>query len=327
MQEEKINEFLNGRPFAIISGILLIIAALLFVTTGKNPPADVGNGIFFNIEGVFINHALGSMLVNVACVLGIGLMMNALNKTYNFVRAFTFVFVSAFFLLEMSNPLTSSVFNIGTALCLTLVAGPFILFTTYQDKRAQYSILLVMVILSFCTMFHWMFIVLIPCFVLGFFYMRAMNLRSALAMCIGLLTPFWILLGMGVVKPADFTLPDLITMWDSLEFKQTLMLGVWTAIIALATLVLTVVNLFTIYNYRLQLRVYNAFFAMVTIIIILAMCIDYQDMATYVPILNLCLSVQVAHAFTVAPFTKRYFIVVGLAALCLIEFGISLLVG
>ena len=100
-----------------------------------------------------------------------------------------------------------------------------------------------------------------------------------------------------------------------------------TAIIALATLVLTVVNLFTIYNYRLQLRVYNAFFAMVTIIIILAMCIDYQDMATYVPILNLCLSVQVAHAFTVAPFTKRYFIVVGLAALCLIEFGISLLVG
>ena len=68
MQEEKINEFLNGRPFAIISGILLIIAALLFVATGKNPPADVGHGIFFNIEGVFINHALGSMLVNVACL-------------------------------------------------------------------------------------------------------------------------------------------------------------------------------------------------------------------------------------------------------------------
>ena len=273
---------------------------------GNVPPVDVGNGIFFDLSATPFDATALTTAVNVALIVGIGLLMLLLNKLYNFVKAFTFVGAATFFLLESALPVCSSTLNVGTILCMMLVLGTLMLFGTYENKYAQRPIFLVACILAFGAMFNWAFVALIVAFMLGFAYMRALNWKGFLAFLIGLFTPFWIVLGLGIASPYDFKLIEINSVWDTLETGQLRAMIIWIVAVTITTIVLSAINLFRIYNYRLQLRVYNAFFLLVTLVSVIGMCVDYRDMLIFVPMLNLCLSVQVAHSFTISTFPKRY---------------------
>ncbi|MBO4871023.1 MAG: hypothetical protein J5565_03455 [Muribaculaceae bacterium] len=325
MNDAKINEFLNGRGFAIICCLLLVVTAFIAVTMGEVPHFETGNGIFFDIKGAFIENPVLSMAVNVTAIIGISLLALLLNKLYSFIKAFTFIGAASFFLLELALPLTSSLFDTDTLLCFVLMLGTLILFGTYESKSAQRPIFLVLCILGFLVLFCWAAVVLILAFILGFAYMRTMNWKSCVAAIIGLLTPFWIVLGLGLVSPFDFKLIEVNGIWGSLEGGQVHALIVWEVIVVILAIVLSVINLLQIYHYRLQLRVYNAFFLLVTVLCIIGMCVDYRDMVLFIPMLNLCLSVQIAHTFTISKFAKRYIFIFVLMAASLAAFTCNLL--
>ena len=324
---DRINEFFNSKAFTVLTGALLVVAAFLETASGSVPQPDAGAGLFFSAKWSSIASPMLSTAVNLACVIGIGLLMLALNKVFNFVRSVTFIFASVFYLLEMSNPFVSSIFNNGTTLCLVLVGGITMLFSSYQDKHSQHSIFLSFAVLATASLFQYAFLFLIPAFLLGFIYMRAMNFKGVLAMLLGLLTPLWIALGLGIVDVADFKPFAIDAVWDSLALEQIRMLVVEVAVVALLAIALTIMNLFTIMNYRLQLRVYNAFFTLMTLLCIAAMSVDYRDMTTFVPTLYLCLSIQVAHAFTLSNWSYRYIFIIALIVLSVASCAGNMLVG
>lgn len=290
-----------------LTGILLAIMAV--TASGRVPVAQASSGIFFEMPNVLVEPGLPSALINVACLVGIGALMLLVNKVFSFVRSMTCIFVSAFFLLEFAVPVTSSVFNTGTALCLILVLGVLALFASYEDLHSQGRIYLTMTILAAACMWQWAFLILIPAFAIGFIYMRAMDFRGFLALLLGLATPFWVVIGLGIVNPlTDFKPLEINAVWTTLDLSQMRLLVTWAAIVAVLSIILTVMNLTTILNYRLQFRVYNAFFIVVTLLSVLAMCIDYRDMVVFMPLLNLCLAIQIAHSFTLSTQPKRHFL-------------------
>ena len=214
-----------------ITGILLAIMAVL--SSGRVPVAEAGSGIFFEMPTVLVEPGLPSALINVACLVGIGALMLLINKVFSFVRSMTSIFVSAFFLLEFAVPATSSVFNTGTALCLILVLGVLALFASYEDLHSQGRIYLTMTILATACLWQWAFLILIPAFAIGFMYMRAMDFRGFLAMLLGLATPFWIVIGLGIVNPAtDFKPLAINAVWATLDLSQTRLLVGWAAVVA-----------------------------------------------------------------------------------------------
>ena len=71
MNDNKIIDFLNGRWFAVIAGILLAVTAAVAAMSGEVPPPEAGSGVFFNIPGAFIDNPWLSMAVNVGCIIGI----------------------------------------------------------------------------------------------------------------------------------------------------------------------------------------------------------------------------------------------------------------
>ena len=282
----------------IVAGVLLAVMAVM--ASGEVPVAEAGSGIFFEMPTVLVEPGLPSALINVACLVAIGTLMLVANKVFNFVRSMTSIFVSAFFLLELAVPVTSSVFNTGTALCLLLVLGVLALFASYEDTHSQGRIYLTMCILAAACMWQWAFVILIPAFAIGFVYMRAIDFRGVLAMLLGL---------MGIVNPlTDFKPLQINAVWASLDLSQMRLLVGWTAVVAVLSIILTVMNLTTILNYRLQFRVYNAFFIVVTLLSVLAMCVDYRDMVVFLPLLNLCLAIQLAHSFTLSTQPKRHYL-------------------
>lgn len=319
---DKLNEFIDSRKCVSTLAGVFIVAAFVAANSGGFVWSRHGHGMFFSLSQLLLENRLFSVLLNVSGVLFSATLLLALNKMFGFVRNYSFILASAFLTLEIANPFVCAHFCAGTALCLVGIAVIFELFVQYQRAhRAQHSIYLIFTILSTCCMFQYAFAFLIPVFIVGFIQMRAMNFKGVCAMMLGLITPVWIAMGFSLASPSEFQWPDVAGIWTLPELSRSGLIAViTTVVVAITSIVFTLINLHTILNYRLQLRVYNAFFVMLSALVIVAMCVDYRELMTYVPILNMCLSVQIAHFFTMSQSPQRFVIPVTLAALSLISF-------
>jgi len=320
---EHINEYFNGRPFMILCALALMGAAAVALMTGVKPATSEGTGIFFSLRGTLIEAGPVSALINVAGILATGGIMLALNKVFSYVRSVTHLFVSAFFLLQVAHPSGLVSFNTGTLLCLVTALAIMPLFSSYQDRHSQRSIFLIFALIATGSMFHYGFLVLIPAFLLGFMNMGVFNLKGLLAMFFGLVTPFWILLGLGIATPADFVMPQVDGVWNLAgKSRMTLVLASLTALLGI---VLAVMNLMTIMNYRMQTRVYNAFFVFVLAALLIALCLDFGNVAIYLPLLGLMVAVQIAHVHTLRTTMQyRYVFILLFIAGCIGFFAINL---
>lgn len=307
----------------ILCALALMGAAAVALMTGLKPATSEGTGIFFSLRGTLIEAGPVSALINVAGILATGGIMLALNKVFSYVRSVTHLFVSAFFLLQVAHPSGLVSFNTGTLLCLVTALAIMPLFSSYQDRHSQRSIFLIFALIATGSMFHYGFLVLIPAFLLGFMNMGVFNLKGLLAMFFGLVTPFWIVLGLGIATPADFVMPQVDGVWDLAgKSRMTLVLASLTALLGI---VLAVMNLMTIMNYRMQTRVYNAFFVFVLAALLIALCLDFGNVAIYLPLLGLMVAVQIAHVHTLrATMQYRYVFILLFIAGCIGFFAINL---
>ena len=315
---EHINEYFNGKPFMVLCALALIAATVVALMFGVHSAPSESEGLFFSLKGRLIDYGPLSVTINVLCLLATGGIMLALNKVFSYVRAVTHLFVSAFFLLQIAHPAGLVSFNAGTLLCLLTVIAILPLFASYQDRHAQRSIFLIFTIVAAGSMFHYGFLFLIPAFILGFLNMGVFNLKGLLAMLFGLVTPFWIVLGLGIVAPSGFTAPHINGIWTLTGQPWTDLTLVLAVITALLGILLAVMNLMTIMNYRMQTRVYNAFFVFTLVMAVIAMCTDYSNVTVYLPLLGLMTAVQIAHFHTLRnTFQHRYIFILLLIAGCI----------
>lgn len=321
-RQEHTNEYFNGQPFLAFCAVALVVATAMAVSLGLQPPFTQGYGIFFTLNEPLIADRALSAIVNVACLLLTGGILLAINKVFTYVRSMTHLFVSAFFLLQLANPSGLVAFNAGTLLCVVTAFTLMPLFASYQDKHSQRSIFLIFAMIVAGTMFHYGFLFLIPAYLLGFLNMRSMGLKGVLAMLFGLVTPFWIILGMGLVSPADFSAPHFDGIWTVTQLSRPVIIAMVTAVLGM---VLAVMNLYTIINYRLQTRVYNLFFIILMMLALVALCLDWKNFMVYLPLLNLTVAVQVAHIHTLRTATYRYVFILLFTIACIASYVANLM--
>ena len=322
---EHTNEYFNGQPFMFLCALALIVATVVALSMGVQPPSAESTGLFFSIKGRLIEHGPLSAFINLACLFTTGGIMLALNKVFSYVRSVTHLFVSGFFLLQLANPAGLVSFNAGTLLCLLTTIAMLPLFASYQDRHAQRSIFLIFAILATGSMFHYGFLFLIPAFILGFLNMGVFNLKGVLAMLFGLVTPFWIVLGLSIAAPGSFTVPSIDGIWNLTGQPWTNLMLVLAALTVVLGIFLAARNLLTIMNYRMQTRVYNAFFIFTLVMAVIALCIDYNDVQVYLPLLNLMTAVQIAHAHTLRTAPFRYVFLLLLIVGCFAFYTANLL--
>ena len=316
-RQDHINEYFNGRTFMVLCAVALVVTAAVALSLGVRPSTTSENGVFFTLWEPLIADTTLSAIVNVLCLLITGGILLAINKVFTFVRSVTHLFVSAFFLLMVANPSGLVSFNAGTLLALVTALTLMPLFASYQDHHSQHSIFLIFTMVAAGMMFHYGFLVLILAYLLGFLNMRAMGLKGVLAMMFGLVTPFWITLGLGLASPADFAMPHYEGFWQMPQAAWGNHLIMMVAAIAILGMVLAGMNLYTIMNYRLQTRVYNIFFIIVLLLTIVALCLDFKHFAVYLPLLNLTVAVQVAHVHILRAAPYRYLFILLFTAACI----------
>ena len=314
---EHINEYFNGKGFMALSVVALVVVTLVALIFGVQPPEVEGHGIFFSLQGTLIEAGPLSAAINVLCLLVIGAIMLALNKVFTYVRSMTHLFVSAFFLLQLANPSGLVSLNAGTLLALVTSMTLFPLFASFQDSHSQRSIFLIFALSVTGAMFHYGFLVLIPAFLLGFANMRALGIKGILAMLFGIVTPFWIVLGLGIASPANASLPQ----WLLTAPPQMDLLVALAAATAVLGIVLSVPNLLTIMNYRMQPRVYNIFLVILLVLAVIALCLDYRDIEVFLPLLNLMVAVQLAQAYTLRTAFRQHYVLILLFTVACLAFA------
>ena len=296
---EHTNEYFNGRSFMVLCAVMLMAVTFVALGSGIQPPSPQGHGIFFTIKVPLIADATLSAVVNLLCLLVTGGILLAVNKVFTFVRSMTHLCVSAFFLLQLANPSGLVSFHAGTLMCLVM------------------ALTLTPALVATGCMFHYGFLILIPVFLLGFLNLGVLNLKGVLAMFFGLVTPFWIILGLGIVSPTEALAPQ----WMALQWPAVNPLIILAAATAVLGIVLAALNLHTIMNYRMQTRVYNAFFIITLVLAVIGMCLDHQDLNVYLPLLNLMVAVQVAlvHSLRSSPYRYIFLLlfIAGCAGFCI----------
>jgi len=323
--KEHINEYFNGQSFMILCALALIVATAVALLMGVQPVQVGSTGLLFSLKGSLFEAGAFSAAINVLCLFVMGGIMMALNKVFSYIRSVTHLFVSAFFLLQLAHPAGLVSFNVGTLLGLVTVMLILPLFASYQDRHCQRNIFLVFTAISAGSMFHYGFLVLIPAFLLGFINMGVFNLKGLLAMLFGLITPFWITLGMGIAKPADFVLPQIDIVWNLTGQSVVGLMHLLALLIAVTGVVLAVMNLMTIMNYRMQTRVYNAFMVFALVIAVISLCVDFGNVTVYLTLLCIMVAVQIAHTHTLRTSPFRYLLMLLLIAGCLGFYAANLL--
>ncbi len=319
IREDYINNFLNGRQFYILTAVLFVLLSW-FACDKVNALGVLTDGVCFSTESLSSLPLAVKMLLGIGGMVGVSAVMSFLNKASAYVREVTYIFASTYLLLGIANPLVMYQFFEGTILSAGLMLLTTILFSTYQDRTPQRRVYLVFALTVAGCLFNYVFGYLLIALFVGFMQMRAMNVRSVLAMLFGIATPLWIVLGTGIVDFAALQPPHFAPIWQNHEFLHSAQMLTVVGTTILLTLVLFGMNVLKLISYKLQTRSYNGFFIVVMFLTIIMMVLDGGNILAYLSVLNICLSVQMAHAFTIRKHARKYILYLIFMALCVVSY-------
>ncbi len=319
-------DYYNNRGFFGLSILLLVIFSV--IASGNFVVPQRGYGTFHNIAD-WISSSDTSCFIAVLCNIIIGVLLVTLNIMYRYIKTYNcFVFAAMFVLLQGVNPFLSTRFYAGTALCLVVAVALFFMFEQYGKRgKASQGIFLVMALLSFFTLYHYVFFLLMPLFVLGFAYMRVLDVKGVFAIVFGIATPYWIVLGTGLESLSAFQAPHMSQVWESVPDYGAKGWAVTMAIVTVAlTVLVTVSNFKTMLNYSVHVRAYNNFFVALSVFVLIMMAVDYNDFLFYMPLLNMCFAIQFGHWYVITQHEVRQPVTTWLLVALLAAFIIAMVI-
>lgn len=244
----------------------------------------------------------GGILLNIV-MLG---MMAAFNKTFNVLRSNTRLQLGLFAVMAAAVPRVVVNVNSGIILAIAVNLSIYILFSCYDNPWGVRGVFLAFLILSLGATMQYSFLVYIPVMWLVVAQMRIFNLRTVLASLFGMVTPWIILLGFGIVSPADIHTPRVTGIFNSFEEDSTLYFMAITAFTSFLLVVAIALNLSRTIAYNARARAFNGALTVTAIVTIIAIIINYNNLLTYLPLLNVCAAYQITHWFVNHRFSRQF---------------------
>jgi hypothetical protein len=302
-----LTRFLHSRWFVLTSLLMMIGGAWLahlycdinFVTGDRGAALLSPNLWFSDLDS--------AMWVNLAMLAVSGMLLTLMVKVFNLLRAVTTLATSMFFIMTLATPDLLVQFSNGTLACLVILACLFLLFSTYSDERRLTNIFLIFTVLSAMSMAQYSYMVYIPVFIIGCIQMRIFSLKTVLAIFMGLVTPWWIGYGCGLLNLENLHAPEIINGFTTFDLDDTLHL-VTAAVVTLVVVVgAWMLNLMKMLSYNAHRRAASGALSVLSLVTILAIALDFTNASSYTPMLYMCASLQVSHLMA-GPATRSGYI-------------------
>lgn len=298
MTTADVTNFLHSRYCAVLAVIVAVVAVTAAYQFGGVEQIEGSRGVILSSPNMWISVPVISYLLNLVAVLGLAFVCEAINKGFNPMRAQTALWATFFILFTVALPELASQFNSGTLLCGAMMFNTVLLFSCFADVDSTRRIFIMFFGLSLLALVQYAALFYVPLLVLGLVQMRVFSLRSSIAALLGLLAPHWILFGCGLLSFDDIHWPEMVNLFSVLSIKEMALAIVVVAFAAVAAVVTLSLNLIKTISYNAKCRAYNGFLAIMTIATLLLIIVDFNNLATYVTLLNFLAAYQVAHAFS-----------------------------
>lgn len=298
LQALALTRFLHSRWCLMVMMILAVgLSYASFAAVGPLvEPMD--HGILFPSANLWISSPTVSAVVSVAAVLVIGVLMVALNRTFNLLRSPTLLDASIFMAMAIGLPRLLTSFGSGVLLCLAVLLCLFLLYGSYaQPLTCQRHIYLIFTVLTALAMTQYCFVLYVPVFIIGCMQMRIFNWRTLLAALFGIITPWWLAFGTGLVPVTRAHVPDIAGMFGSFNLEQNVPMIVamfFTAVLLVGSWML---NFPKMIAYNAHMRAYNGMLSVLSLATLLLCVIDFVNIVVYAPLLGMCTAFQTGRLF------------------------------
>lgn len=306
MKEQELTRFFSTKQAFLLSLFAVTAGTVLSYFTGAVEPITGNSGFAIPSANTWITDPLLSMIAGVALNAALAGMLIYINKRFNLLRSISMLFATSFLLIQGAMPMLTGQLYGGSVLCLVILTAIVPLYRTFQKPSRTRLIFLTFFLVSLSTVLSIAYIAYIIVFLLGCFQMQNFSFRGTLAIIIGIVTPYWILLGLGLVHPHDMQLWSFVNIFDALSGQDVAKIVVYVGVTFFIGIVCGCINLFRIYGYNARTRAYNGFWIVLAIVTVLMIIVDYSHLIMYVPVLNCCTAVQIGHFFIINNRKRAY---------------------
>lgn len=294
MTAAEITRIVNSRGMVAVAGIIMLAVARIAYQAGDVTYIVDDRGLLFASPNLWFADPWLKMVFSTALTLATGLVWIIVIQFFNPFRALTTLPTSLFMIMMAATPDLLDQLYGGTLLCAAMVCCLALLWSAFADPGRMRHIFLLATLLSAMSMTQYCFVVYIPIFLLGCVQMKIFELRTVLAFVLGLITPWWIALGSGLMTFDDIHLPQWSGFFTSLDLDDTLHIIVVSVVTVIIFISVWPANMMKVLTLNANLRAFNGTVSLISLTTLLTMVADFTNAAAYLPVLYLVTAYQVA---------------------------------
>ncbi len=246
--------------------------------------------------GVDTYNSVWPVLSNSIIIIFISILLNYLSQRNEMAKDENLLPILFFTLFQALTPalIYHHLYTQLTTLLLLVVIA--LLYTCYQQyQSATEKMFIIGLLLSGTSLFSVHILYFLPLLIIGLIQMQVASARTIAAMIVGIVTPYWILWGMGWVdmSQCDFSFLAITSQIPSFSYDIIPCIGVM-----LIGLFAGFGNLMNAFNENNKTRAKNGFINITSVYTALLLLIDNSNYLQYMPLLNSCVALQLCYFFT-----------------------------
>ncbi|MBD5357458.1 MAG: hypothetical protein HDR88_10710 [Bacteroides sp.] len=304
----------------------LAMVAMCAVSFWLRPDRRISGelGICLPSPNLWTINPVSSWLINTVMLGGCAAAGFFLNRTYNFIRSTHPVLSSLFLVLAASNPWITGYLSSSTLLCVINLLCITIMFRTFRSGNATQEMFVISTFISVGSMFQHAFLPMIVAYIGSAIVMKVFRFKECLAMLMGLVAPYWVGIGLGLIPLEWFRMPQITNLFIDYAHASDLFLLVFSVGLAIfCGFILGINNSIKLYAGNSQVNAMNLTITFVGVVSSVCVFIDFSNMMAYVATIYFSLAVQMANLCALWN-VKRERLVVAIPAIIYIGFFIAM---
>ncbi len=295
--EQETDNYFTAGPGSMIVGTvaaILMIAATAFLMPSLSPAAEFG--LCLTLPSNPFPHLIGCGINTLLIALSIFLAF-LFNKKHSFVRSTEALLPTAMAVILASNPVNTSYLVAYVVMLIVNLICLDIMMKAYNAENATTSMFAVATYLSVGSMVQYAFLALILVYPIMALMTKVFRLKEIVAYLMGLIAPYWVALGFGLISFSDFMMPHFLVNLPNADGNYLLMIFVSICTLALVGLMMMLNNAMLIYAGNMRVRTFNNMINLLGFSCGLLMIVDFDNFGAYVSSFCFAVSVQISNFF------------------------------
>lgn len=234
-----------------------------------------------------------------ACLVFISLVMvSTTNRRYNFIPSTAYAMPALLAVLVASCCPATVFLSTSTLLMAVNIVAISILLGTYESHNATRQFFLISSLLAVGSMVQYAFLMMMPVYVAGGLLMKSFRFREMAAFLLGIIAPYWIVLGLGIVPLASLRVPDTLRVVDTTQVDHTLFIALLSGgIMSALALIFSLYNSMRLLMRNSRPRSMHAAIMVMGMMSMLCMIFNFNNFMAYVGSIALWFSIETAMMF------------------------------